>query len=219
VHREWFPASYERWRRKIGSDQSKTPRGSGRRGSVLSVTDRLESIRVGRLNVPSKKHCCLLVPRPLKVKKTRWQNRTSIHSRREIHSRTPYPTAKPMIRAITISIGGRCYAPNNVTNVPAQLRLLTSLATKEPTGPTPTRSRQPSTSHGAPPHSLEAQSSPLCLAPGRWISTPRSGRLLLPRIDGAPLNHGSPGHGKSGAGRGEFGSMTPVPPALIQLAP
>jgi hypothetical protein len=46
-----------------------------------------------------------------------------------------------------------------------------------------------------------------------------SGRLLLPKIDRAPLNHGSPGHGKSGAGRREFGSAPPVPPALIQSAP
>jgi len=33
--------------------------------------------------------------------------------RRETHSRTPYPSPNPTIRAITISIGGRCYAPNN----------------------------------------------------------------------------------------------------------
>src|SRR6476469_6722591 len=35
----------------------------------------------------------------------------------------------------------------------------------------------------------------------------------------APLNHRSPSHGKSGAGRREFGPGPPVPPALTQPAP
>ena len=58
----------------------------------------------------------------------------------ETHSRTPYPSAKPMIRAITISLEAAVMPPTTVAKVPAQLRLLlTSQAAKGPTGPTPTR--------------------------------------------------------------------------------